>query len=94
MVRSPVGVSDRDRGVSLSRLLADARRRRSMSQEALARAADVSVESVRKIERGVIPTPGFFVIAKICSALSLSMDELINELNRQADGPAAGSHRA
>jgi transcriptional regulator with XRE-family HTH domain len=65
-----------------------------MSQEALARAADVSVESVRKIERGVIPTPGFFVIAKICSALSLSMDELINELNRQADGPAAGSHRA
>jgi hypothetical protein len=49
---------------------------------------------VRKIERGVIPTPGFFVIAKICSALSLSMDELINELNRQADGPAAGSHRA
>lgn len=45
-----------------------------MGQVALS--AGISVETLRKIETGRIPTPAFFTIAALATELSLSMDEL------------------
>jgi transcriptional regulator with XRE-family HTH domain len=45
-----------------------------MGQVALS--AGISVETLRKIETGRIPTPAFFTIAALADVLALSMDEL------------------
>lgn len=42
----------------------------------VADAAGISVETLRKIETGRIPTPAFFTVAALCAALSISLDDL------------------
>ncbi len=42
----------------------------------VADAAGISVETLRKIETGRIPTPAFFTVAALCEALSISLDAL------------------
>jgi DNA-binding XRE family transcriptional regulator len=41
-----------------------------------AAAAGVSVETLRKIETGRIPTPAFFTVAAVADVLGLSVDDL------------------
>src|SRR3989338_6663306 len=48
-----------------------------LSQEQLARTADISYATLTKIESGVIQKPSFVIIAKIAQALKLSMDDLV-----------------
>jgi transcriptional regulator with XRE-family HTH domain len=41
---------------------------------AVAAAAGISPETLRKIETGRIPTPAFFTVAALAGALGLSLD--------------------
>jgi transcriptional regulator with XRE-family HTH domain len=47
---------------------------------AVAAAAGISVETLRKIERGRVPTPAFFTVAAIADAVDLSLDELRSDV--------------
>ncbi|MFJ6673651.1 helix-turn-helix domain-containing protein [Actinosynnema sp. NPDC091369] len=81
MVRQPLTQSDRDRGERLGELLRRARGQRSMVE--VATAAGISVETLRKIERGRVPTPAFFTVAALCEAVGLSLDGLSRALEPQ-----------
>jgi len=41
----------------------------------VATAAGISVETLRKIETGRIPTPAFFTVAALAKVLGLSLDD-------------------
>ena len=53
------------------------RQEKNMSQEALARAANLSLPTVVKIESGETPNPGIDTVKKISVALGISVDNLI-----------------
>jgi DNA-binding phage protein len=74
MVRTPLTPEERRRGERLGALLRKARGVRSMVE--VAAAAGLSAETLRKIETGRAPTPAFFTVAALVTALGLSMDEL------------------
>jgi transcriptional regulator with XRE-family HTH domain len=65
---------ERDRGRRLGARLREARAQRSMAD--IAAASGVPVETLRKIEAGRIPTPAFFTVVALASALELPLDEL------------------
>ena len=48
-----------------------------LSQDELARKADVPYTTLTKIETGVIKKPSVYVVAKIAKALNISIEELI-----------------
>ncbi|AXX30806.1 putative DNa-binding protein [Actinosynnema pretiosum subsp. pretiosum] len=52
-----------------------------MSQ--IATHAGISVETLRKIERGRIPTPAFFTVAALAEAVGLSLDQLHRALHTE-----------
>jgi transcriptional regulator with XRE-family HTH domain len=84
MVRTPLSTSERERGERLGRALRDARGERSMV--AIASAAGISVETLRKIERGRVPTPAFFTVAAVAEAVGVSLDALSAEVNAAEAG--------
>lgn len=53
------------------------RQEKKMSQEALARAADLSFPTIVKIESGETPNPSIDTVKKIAAALGVSVDNLI-----------------
>ncbi|MBB4935215.1 transcriptional regulator with XRE-family HTH domain [Lipingzhangella halophila] len=91
MVRVPLTDDERDRGERLGRMLRAARGERSMAS--VAAQAGVSVETLRKIETGRIPTPAFFTIAALGAALGLSLDSLVGALDSPAPDPAPAAPR-
>jgi transcriptional regulator with XRE-family HTH domain len=74
MVRPPLSPQERARGEQLGGLLRRARGDRSMTE--VAAKAGVPVETLRKIESGRVPTPAFFTIAALATALDLSLDSI------------------
>ncbi|OHV42305.1 transcriptional regulator [Parafrankia colletiae] len=74
MVRTALTPAERARGCRLGALLREARGARAVAEIALA--AGLSVETLRKIESGRIPTPTFFTVAALARALDLSLDTL------------------
>jgi DNA-binding phage protein len=74
MVRNPLTPEERARGERLGALLRSARGDRSMT--AVAAAAGISAETLRKIETGRAPTPAFFTVVAVATALGLSTDQL------------------
>ncbi|WP_435769660.1 helix-turn-helix domain-containing protein [Nocardioides sp. SYSU DS0651] len=64
-------------GRALGRLVADARRQRRLSQEAVARSAGISIETLRKLEQGKRTGPDLFTVAGIARSLDLSLDLLL-----------------
>ncbi|HYH31795.1 MAG TPA: helix-turn-helix transcriptional regulator [Pseudonocardia sp.] len=74
MVRVPLTPADRERGERLGTLLREARGDRSLAE--VAAAAGISAETLRKIETGRIPTPAFFTVSALATALALSLDTL------------------
>lgn len=86
MVRLPLTPAELERGARLGALLRSARGERSMLHTALA--ADVSPETLRKIESGRIATPAFPTIAAIAEVLGLSLDAVWAEISRSEDGAA------
>jgi hypothetical protein len=51
----------------------------------------VSVDALRKIESGRVPTPALFTVAALAGALGLSLDVLVTEVYR---GGAAANRQA
>jgi len=74
MVRVPLTDEERERGERLGQALRAARAGRSMVD--VAAEAGISVETLRKIETGRIPTPAFFTVAAIADAVGLPLDQL------------------
>lgn len=54
------------------------RQKRKLTQDKLARLADVPYTSLTKIETDVIKRPSVQVVAKIAKALGVSIEELLN----------------
>jgi transcriptional regulator with XRE-family HTH domain len=79
MVREPLSIADRLRGERLGDLLREARGSRSITDVALQ--AGISPETLRKIERGRIPTPAFFTVVAVAGVLELSLDALLAQVS-------------
>ncbi len=54
------------------------RKEKGLSQDELARKADIPYTTLTKIEIGVIKKPSVFAVAKIAEALDISLDKLLN----------------
>jgi hypothetical protein len=93
MVRTPLTEAERERGRALGRALQVARGRRSAAAVALA--AGVSLDTLRKIERGAIPTPAFFTVATVARVLGLDLARLADTLlpSENTLVPAGGRDR-
>lgn len=52
---------------------------------AVAASACISVETLRKIETGRIPTPAFFTVAALAKVLGLSLDDLSEHITPRAN---------
>ncbi|MBB5158327.1 helix-turn-helix domain-containing protein [Saccharopolyspora phatthalungensis] len=74
MVREPLNDHERQRGELLGQALRQARGERSMVE--IAAASGISTETLRKIEKGRIPTPAFFTVAAVADAVGISLDDL------------------
>jgi transcriptional regulator with XRE-family HTH domain len=74
MVRDPLQPWELERGRRLGAVLRQARGSASLGE--VAAAAGVSIETLRKIETGRIPTPAFFTVAALADVLGLSLDDL------------------
>ncbi|SFO39525.1 Helix-turn-helix domain-containing protein [Geodermatophilus obscurus] len=86
MVRPPLSPEARERGRRLGALLRAARGARPPAE--VATASGVSLEALRKIESGRVPTPAFFTVAALARALALPLDELAADLAAPGDGTA------
>lgn len=82
MVRTPLTDDERARGLLLGRALQQARGARSAAAVALQ--AGISLDTLRKIERGAIAAPSFFTLAALARVLGLSLDELAAHLAEPA----------
>lgn len=74
MVRRPLTPEQIDAGRRLGAVLRDARAGRDLAD--VAQAAGVSPETLRKIETGRLPSPGFGTIICLAEALDLPVQEL------------------
>jgi transcriptional regulator with XRE-family HTH domain len=83
MVRTPLAPWERLRGERFGALLRRARGERSMVD--VAAAAGVSAETLRKIETGRAPTPAFFTVAALATALNVSLDDLATACTEEPD---------
>jgi len=82
MVRLALTEQERTRGVLLGAALRRARADRPVRE--VAAAAGVAEETVRKIERGAVPTPALFTVAAIAQVLGLALDDLVREVGDPA----------
>ncbi len=74
MVREPLTEQEIAQGRRIGALLRSARGARTLG--VVARGAGLSVETLRKIETGRIPTPSFVTVAALADELGLSLDEI------------------
>ena len=72
-------MADRQNNNLLGKKIKELRLKNNLSQDELARKADVSYTTLTKIEVSVIKKPSVFVVAKIAKALNISLDKLINK---------------
>jgi transcriptional regulator with XRE-family HTH domain len=77
MVRPPLSEEDRERGIRLGERLRAARGERT--SVSVAQAAGISVETLRKIEHGRVPTPAFFTVVAIARAIGVPLEALCEE---------------
>ena len=85
MVRTPLTDAERARGLALGRTLQRARGGRSAAD--VARRAGISLDTLRKIERGAIATPAFFTVAALADVLCIDLHDLA-AAGAKADAPA------
>jgi transcriptional regulator with XRE-family HTH domain len=88
MVRDPLTPDELARGRRLGAALREARGAISIGE--VAAVAGISVETLRKIETGRIPTPAFFTVAALAAALDVSLNDLLIG-SSLADGDARAS---
>lgn len=77
MVRLPLSPYEICRGVALGALLRDARGNRTVRE--VAAGAGLAEETLRKIERGAVPTPSLFTIAALTGVLGLELGHLVRD---------------
>lgn len=75
VVREALTELERARGLALGHALRTARG--TMPVRELAVRAGLAEETIRKIERGGVPTPALFTIAAIAGVLGIPLDELV-----------------
>ena len=68
---------ENNQGNKLGKKIKKLRTGLGLSQDKLARRADVPYTTLTKIETGVIKKPSVYVVAKIAKALNISIEELI-----------------
>jgi transcriptional regulator with XRE-family HTH domain len=69
---------ENNQGNKLGKKIKKLRTGLGLSQDELARKADVPYTTLTKIETGVIKKPSVYVVAKIAKALNTTLDDLIN----------------
>jgi len=62
---------------NLGKRIKELRLKHHLSQDELARKADVPYTTLTKIETGVIKKPSVYVVAKIAKALNVKIDDLL-----------------
>ena len=77
MVREALSELERARGLALGTALR--RARGDMPVRELAARAGLAEETIRKIERGGVPTPALFTVAAIAGVLGVPLDHLVRE---------------
>ncbi|MCW2601374.1 MAG: transcriptional regulator, family [Frankiales bacterium] len=86
MVRLAHTEQERTRGVLLGAALRRARGPRPVRE--IATAAGLAEETVRKIERGAVPTPALFTVAAIAEVLGVALDDLLREVGQASEASA------
>lgn len=76
MSRPSLTTAQIERGTRLTQALKDARTSADVSQTALAEQAEISVDTLRKLEANKTPSPSFFLVSAIATPLKLSLDQL------------------
>ena len=89
MVRSPLTELQRERGRALGRALQRARGARSAAE--IAFRAGIALDTLRKIERGAMPTPAFFTVAALARVLDLDLADLAGDVAPVDDEPGLAS---
>ncbi len=59
------------------------RKKKGLSQEKLARLADISNNTLIKIEQGIAKEPTITTVSKLSSALGVSIDQLVKGGNNR-----------
>lgn len=70
---------DSMQGENLGQKIQKLRKAKDLSQDELARKADIPYTTLTKIEIGVIKKPSVFAVSKIAKALDVSLDDLMTE---------------
>ncbi len=73
MPRTPLTASDRMSGRALGELIKQARGTRTAAD--VAAAAGVPLDTLRKLERGGVAAPGFFLVVRLAAALGRPLDD-------------------
>ena len=84
MVREALTEQERARGRALG--VALRRLRGDMTVRELSARSGLAQETIRKIERGAVPTPALFTVAALSKALDVSLDSLVSEAMASRDG--------
>ena len=77
MVREALTELERARGLALGAALRRARGERPVRE--VAARSGLAEETIRKIERGGVPTPALFTVAAIAAVLDVPLDRLVQE---------------
>ncbi|WP_299574347.1 helix-turn-helix transcriptional regulator [uncultured Williamsia sp.] len=88
MVRVPLTPEQLDAGRRLGAVIREARG--DLDPGAVAAAAGISPETLRKIEVGRIPSPGFGTVLAVCEAIGLPLDEAVEAWKGVRPGRLAG----
>jgi transcriptional regulator with XRE-family HTH domain len=68
---------DRKQVENLGKKIQRLRKEKELSQDELARKANIPYTTLTKIEIGVIKKPSVFAVAKIAEALDITLDDLV-----------------
>jgi hypothetical protein len=87
MVREPLSPEQLLAGRRLGALIRSARAGRA--PDVIARAAGISPETLRKIEVGRLPSPGFGTVVGLCDALGLPLEQAVEAWRGDGDAQLA-----
>lgn len=87
VVREALTELERARGLALGQALR--RARGDLPVRELAARAGLAEETIRKIERGGVPTPALFTIAAIAGVLGIPLDDLVRAATVPSDTAVA-----
>ena len=62
--------------MDIGKKLREAREKKGLSRDELVKKADITVNTLYKIETGKMPKPSFEMVKKLSQALDISLDEL------------------